>query len=364
MQNLAIVRSNEFLEHLKSEPSEDIPERLKSINRALFASELMGSLPELVAISALDKDLFRVHDQEYVETILTHSKTALKENRLVQIFFDTFICSTSYDVAKLAAGSGLRAVDAVAKGDYNTSFVLCRPPGHHALSAQGMGYCLFNNVAVAARYAQETYGLKRIAIIDWDVHHGNGTQEIFYDDPSVLFVSIHGYPLFPKDTGWYTEDGIGEGKGFTVNIPLPVGNGDLGYLTVWKEIVAPVVQEFEPELILLSAGFDAHMADPLGNQRLSILGYVKLSHDLLKLAEHAGLVAFLEGGYNVTALANSVSACLQVFNHPEKVNESAEIPREWLHGENELTLNRSDDVLHDRIKDTKRHHSRYWKSLK
>ncbi|MBZ0189471.1 MAG: histone deacetylase [Candidatus Obscuribacterales bacterium] len=364
MKNLVIVRSNEFQEHLRRKPCEDIPERLKAIDRALFESELMGSLPELETRIALDEDLFRAHDQEYVETIATHSQTALKEDRLVQIFYDTFICSTSYDVAKLAAGSGLRAVDAVARGDYKTSFVLCRPPGHHALADKGMGYCLFNNVAVAARYAQDTHNLKRVAIIDWDVHHGNGTQSIFYDDPSVLFVSIHEYPLFPKDSGWYTEDGAGDGRGFTVNIPLPIGNGDIGYLTVWDEIVAPVVQEFEPDLILLSAGFDAHLDDPMGHQLVSIMGYVELSQRLLKLADHVGLVAFLEGGYNMTALANSVTACLQVFNRPDEARENGSVPPAWLHGENELTGNRSDDILHDRIKDTKRHYSRYWRALK
>lgn len=360
-KSLALVRNRKFQEHLVSEPCEDVPERLRAIDRQLSRYDLVSSLPQLESQSACEDDLVRVHSAEYIDRINAHAKTAEKTAGLVQIYYDTFIDSVSFEIARLAAGAGLTAVDAVKRGPFHSSFVLCRPPGHHASVDTGMGYCLFNNAAIAARYAQQMDGIDRVAIIDWDVHHGNGTQSIFYDDPSVLFVSIHEYPLFPPDSGWYTEDGIADGKGFTVNIPLPVGTGDHGYLTVWDEIVAPVVREYKPDLVLLSAGFDAHEADPLGHQRLSTYGYARLSKSVLDLAGKTGVVTFLEGGYDMTALADSVAACLRVFRD-EGMQET--LLRTFPDGERMLTSNRSDSVLEQRVRDVKKFLSRYWKSLR
>jgi acetoin utilization deacetylase AcuC-like enzyme len=363
-RNLALVRNRKFQEHLISEPCEDVPERLKAIDRALFRNDLARTLPQLESRLALEDDLVRVHNAQYIESINAHAKTAERTASQVQIYYDTFIDSISYQIARLAAGAGLTAVDAVKNGPFRSSFVLCRPPGHHASADKGMGYCLFNNVAIAARYAQQVLGIDKIAIIDWDVHHGNGTQSIFFDDPSVLFVSIHEYPLFPPDSGWYSEDGVADGRGFTVNVPLPVGTGDLGYLTVWDEIVSPVIQEYKPDLVLLSAGFDAHGADPLGHQGLSTGGYAHLSQRVFDLAEKTGVVGFLEGGYNMTALANSVVACLKVFRDEGMVSEVETLSRTCANGQNELTANRSDHILQQRLRDTKKYLSRYWRSLR
>ncbi|MCZ7542498.1 MAG: histone deacetylase [Anaerolineae bacterium] len=214
----------------------------------------------------------------------------------------------------------LRAVDAVARGAAQNALALVRPPGHHATPRQAMGFCLLNNVAIGARYAQRALGMARVLIVDYDVHHGNGTQDAFYDDPDVLFISTHQYPFYPG-TGALHETGIGAGEGATINIPLRAGVGDAGYAQVYADVVWPAARRFAPDLIMVSAGFDAHWADPLANMQLSLHGYAHLTRELVAMAGElcAGRIVFaLEGGYNHDALGNGVlNVCYTLLGRDE-----------------------------------------------
>jgi acetoin utilization deacetylase AcuC-like enzyme len=234
----------------------------------------------------------RVHTREHVQLIRGVTSETWLDG-------DTTASATSYEAALLAAGG---AIQAAATG----GFALVRPPGHHALADRAMGFCLFNNAAVAARAAQAEHGVGRVAILDWDVHHGNGTQAIFWDDPTVLYVSLHQWPFYPG-TG-----GPGEGNETIVNVPLPAGSGDDAYLRAFEEVVEPAVRRFEPDLLLVSAGFDAHAEDPLAWMELTERGFQELARRCLDLAPR--LAAVLEGGYNLSTLPSLVRAALDGFN--------------------------------------------------
>lgn len=229
---------------------------------------------------------------------------------------DTYLNADSYNAALLAAGGLLNLVDAVLWGRANNGFALVRPPGHHALPYVGMGFCLLANVAIAARWAQERHGVSRVLIVDFDVHHGNGTQDIFWSDPSVLFFSTHQYPYYPG-TGAAEEVGDEMGYGTTINVPLPAHVGDKGYLDIFRRVLAPAARRFRPQLILLSAGFDAHWLDPLASMQLSVTGYMALVEEMMALADelcHGRLVAVLEGGYNLDVLSHSVLSTLRTLS--------------------------------------------------
>jgi acetoin utilization deacetylase AcuC-like enzyme len=217
---------------------------------------------------------------------------------------DVSVCTESYDVALLAAGSALQLADHVINKKVDNGFALLRPPGHHAEMSMAMGFCLFNNIAVLARYLQNTHGVKKIAIIDWDVHHGNGTQHLFEEDPSVLYISIHQYPFYPG-TGNYTETGTGKGVGATLNCPMPMGSSDRDYENVFIEKILPKLDEFNPEFILISAGFDAHKSDPLANINLSSDAFAWMTKRVMEKANQYcdnRIISLLEGGYNLDAL--------------------------------------------------------------
>jgi len=214
-----------------------------------------------------------------------------------------------------AAGGVLAAAEAVRDGRDRTALCLVRPPGHHASPERGMGFCLFNNVAIAARYAIEKHGLERVMIVDYDVHHGNGTQDCFYDDGQVLFCSTHAWPLYPG-TGAIQEVGVESGYGLTLNLPLPHGTGDAGFQRCYEEVIVPAIQSFKPQLLLVSAGYDAHWADPLGPLALSVAGFARLTQRLVTLAEQlcgGRIVLVLEGGYDLQALSAGVLAALHVL---------------------------------------------------
>jgi len=225
---------------------------------------------------------------------------------------DTHVSRDSYAAALLAAGGGLAGVDFAMRGDNHRAFCAVRPPGHHAEHDHAMGFCLFNNIAIGARYAQEHHGLTRVAIVDWDVHHGNGTQAAFYDDPSVLYVSIHQYPYYPG-TGGKNERGAGKGTGTTLNIPLNAGSGDEVYLDAMREIIVPALVDFSPELIMISAGFDAHRDDPLAGMNVTEKGFGEMTRLILEASESARgrIVSVLEGGYDLKALGRSVESHLR-----------------------------------------------------
>lgn len=226
---------------------------------------------------------------------------------------DTVASPESYAVALLSAGGAIAAVDEVMAG--HTAVSLGRPPGHHALAEETMGFCFFNNAALAARHAQTRYGLQRVAILDWDLHHGNGTEALFYDDPSVLYLSTHQHPNWPG-TGHPTDVGVGAGEGFNLNVPLPIGTGTAGYLRTFKEVLGPVMREFRPDLIILSAGYDAHWRDPLGRMGLTVAGFAELTREVKAWADalcDGRLMAVMEGGYDVDALSASMLATVQAL---------------------------------------------------
>jgi acetoin utilization deacetylase AcuC-like enzyme len=231
---------------------------------------------------------------------------------------DTVVSHYSEIAARLAAGGACRAVEAVVNGEAETAFVACRPPGHHATAGRAMGFCLYNNVAVAARYAQSTYPdrIKKILIVDFDVHHGNGTQDIFYDDPTVFYYSLHQYPWYPG-TGGAGERGEREGEGYTMNIPVPAMTPAEDYLRLFEEGLESVMKTFSPDLALISAGFDAHEADPLGQLLLDDASYERMTKRLKEAASTTGegrIVSCLEGGYNLRALGDAARAHVRAMS--------------------------------------------------
>lgn len=266
-------------------------------------------LPDLNQLSprlALLSDLQRVHKFPLIEQIrhLAERGGGLLDHG------DTYVTAHSYDLARLAAGAGLTAVDAILTDQARNGFALVRPPGHHAESSQVSGFCLFNNVAIAARYAQQ-HGSQRILIVDFDIHHGNGTQEIFFQDDTVLFISAHLFipRFFYPGSGGISEIGIGHGRGYTLNIPLPPLVGDVGYGRLWQDLLWPRAQTFAPDLILVSAGYDAHWQDPLSMSSLSLTGYAHLARELVNMANalcHGRILFMLEGGYQDQALAYGI----------------------------------------------------------
>jgi acetoin utilization deacetylase AcuC-like enzyme len=284
--------------------------RMRAVDQALDASGLRAQLAVLAPYLADEAAIRAVHHPRLLEML--HLSAA--QERL-WIDGDTYTTSDSFGAARLAAGAALEAVAAVVEGRASNAFALVRPPGHHATSTRSMGFCLLNNVAIAARYAIQSLGLSRVAVVDYDVHHGNGTQDIFYDDPHVFFCSTHASPLYPG-TGQENEVGDGPAVGMTLNLPLPYGTGDQGFARVFDELVIPALRRYEPELIIVSAGYDGHWNDPLGPLALSAAGYAALTQRLTSLAAElcGGRIALaLEGGYNEEALGACVVASLRVL---------------------------------------------------
>jgi acetoin utilization deacetylase AcuC-like enzyme len=261
--------------------------------------------------SATHEQLLRVHDAEYVRRI---SETA---GHSVKLDPDTFTSPESHEIALLAAGAAIDAVDGVVSGRRHAAIALVRPPGHHAERDRAMGFCFFNNVAVAAAHARAT-GVARVAIVDYDVHHGNGTQHIFEADASVLYVSTHQFPYYPG-TGAAAEVGVGVGRGFTVNLPIEAGAVDEDYQIAFAAVVLPVLRQFKPDLLIVSAGFDAHEHDPLGGMRVSTAAFAAMTAELRGVAEECcgGRIALVvEGGYDLHALAASLDAVADVLERP------------------------------------------------
>lgn len=305
----AILRSDRYLEH-ETGPHVENAGRIRAIDYQLARSGLLAGRTEIPFAAASMTAVTRVHDAAYVEQLGTFA-----ERGGGRIDADTVVGPASFEVAMLGAGAATALVDATMSGSIRRGISLSRPPGHHATPSRGMGFCLLNNVAIAAAHAL-AQGVPRIAILDWDVHHGNGTQDTFYEEDRVLFCSIHQWPLYPM-TGRATERGAGRGLGYTLNIPQPPSRSDDDYEALLDTVVAPAFAGFEPDLILLSAGFDAHAADPLGGMELTAAGFGRLSERLVALAERlceGRLVAVLEGGYDPPATAASVVAMVRAFD--------------------------------------------------
>lgn len=283
---------------------------MAAVGAALDASGLRPDLLELPPLAAADEHIRAVHQPSMIELVRwTATQTGLWLDQ------DTYTTLGSWDAARYAAGGAIQATEAVVSGRASNAFALVRPPGHHATPARPMGFCLFNNIAVAARHALDTLGIERLALVDYDVHHGNGTQDIFYHEPRALFCSSHASPLYPG-TGQETEIGAGDALGTTINVPLPHEAGDVCAARVFDEVLAPAIRRYAPQLIFVSAGFDGHWADPLGPLALSVRGYAALTARLLALADElcdGRLVLVLEGGYNRQALGACVVAVLRVL---------------------------------------------------
>lgn len=282
-------------------------ERLSRLMPTLSQFGVLDDLKLLTPVSATVTQLRRVHTPGYIERV--RELSCLGGGVLDH--GDTYVTPYSYHLAVLAAGSGTAVVDAIMTGQSRNGFVLVRPPGHHAEADRAGGFCLFNNVAIAARHAQSVYGAKRILIIDFDVHHGNGTQHIFYHDDSVLFASMHMYVpyYFYPGIGASHEMGEGSGRGYTLNIPLPPHVGDVGYNLLIRDLLRPKATLFCPDFILVSAGFDAHWQDPLAAAGLSLTGYAHMTRQLVEMADelcHGRILFVLEGGYQQTVLAYGI----------------------------------------------------------
>ena len=304
MNKVGFFYHPDYLKHDTGMGHPERPDRLKSVVNHLLGVPEWHSLAHLQPEPATAEQIQLVHPAQYVKSVEQRCRTG--EELLDQ--GDTRICLVSYDVALLAAGAVIGAVDRVLEGNLDSAFCSVRPPGHHAETSTAMGFCLFNNVAVGARHAQKKHGLQRVAILDWDVHHGNGTQEIFYDDASVLYISLHQYPFYPG-TGAERERGSGKGEGFTVNCPMKAGSGEGEYLEAFQSRILPALDQFKPEFLMISAGFDAHKDDPLANIQLTDGSFEKMTALVTAAAKkHCGgkIVSVLEGGYDLGALARGV----------------------------------------------------------
>jgi acetoin utilization deacetylase AcuC-like enzyme len=297
------------------------PSRIVAIERELSARDWLGF--ERVRSPAVDRSvLSAVHPERYVASI---ERACASGGALLDV--DTVVSERSFDAALHAAGGAVRMVDLLLDGEASAAFSSHRPPGHHALPSEAMGFCLFNNIAVAARYALDVRHLERVMILDWDVHHGNSTNQVFHASKQVLFVSIHQSPLFPG-TGPAYDVGEGEGRGFTVNLPVPAGSGDEVWVSLVEHVVVPLARAFEPQLVLVSAGYDAHRDDPLADCNVSDEGFAAMAHPVSRACESlaAPVGGVLEGGYALEALGRSVAATLQAFSAPASVAGSARTP--------------------------------------
>lgn len=275
--------------------------RIRAVWQRMEESGLLPRLQVQEATPVTTAQIAAVHTADHLRVL----DVIAGQRHVLRVDADTYATPASPEIARLSAGAVVDAVDAVMTGAAENAVAACRPPGHHAIAERGMGFCLLANVAIAARHAQRQYGIERVFIVDYDVHHGNGTEAIFYDDPSIYFVSTHQSPLYPG-TGMLEDTGANRGEGYTLNIPMPAGVGDRGYAAVFEQVIWPAAQRFKPDLILVSAGFDAHWLDPLAGMRLTTGGYGQISRALKQMADAlcGGRIVFaMEGGYNLDAIS-------------------------------------------------------------
>ncbi len=303
-QKTAFIYHPESLNHDTGPNHPERPNRLRASLAALQKSNAWEQLHLIEPPHATLAQLRYAHAPNYSEHIRKHCEQE------IPLTYDTPVVQASFDIARLSTGGVLQAAKAVATGTVKNAFALVRPPGHHATPNRSMGFCLFNNIAIAARSLQREHGFGKIAIVDWDVHHGNGTQDIFYEDASVFFFSIHESPLYPG-TGARNERGYGHGRGMTLNVPMRSRSGDSEYITVFEDILLPALRKFSPEILLISAGFDAHHRDLLSSTEVTAAGFATLTDLILAAAEETAsgrVVSALEGGYSLEGLSEAVVA--------------------------------------------------------
>ena len=306
----ALIYHPIYLQHDTGVHHPERASRLQAILRKLEKTKLIDKLNLVEPEAARVSDVALVHPRDYIISIEEACKSAP-----ANLDPDTVVSKDSFKAGLFAAGGVIRAADLVVKEDADNAFCMVRPPGHHARPSQAMGFCLFNNIAIGARYIQDKYNIKHILIIDWDVHHGNGTEEIFYEDPDVFYISLHQYPHYPG-TGARESTGDGKGKGFNINIPMKAGSSDAEYIKAFREVIKPKAKDFKPEFILISSGFDGHKDDPLSSINLTEAGYYEITSIVKEIAAQYSknrLISILEGGYNLFALANSVQSHLEAL---------------------------------------------------
>lgn len=312
-----IVKDERYMLHTAGFAHPESPLRLAAIYEMLDSPGMSGKFIEIKPREATHGEIATIHSPSYINYC---AETA---GHSVQLDPDTATSPETYQIAKLAAGGVINAIDSVINGSVNNAFAFIRPPGHHAERGSAAGFCIFNNVAIGAMHAILCHNMKRILIVDWDLHHGNGTQHVFYNDPRVLYFSTHQYPYYPG-TGNMKEIGQGRGEGYTINVPLRGGAGDGAFVKTFRKILEPVAMQFKPELVLLSAGFDIYYQDPLGNMQVTPNGFAAMAQILLNIADSCcdgRLVAVLEGGYNIQGLTKSVKAVLEVMLGETKCSE-------------------------------------------
>jgi len=311
MGRTGFVYHPQYLEHDMGAGHPESPERVRAIVARLQESGVFDRLVHIQPLPAADEWITYIHAASYLETLKRRAPT----HGRVSLDPDTSMSPGSLSAAYLAAGGLLTAADAIVSGSIDHAFCAVRPPGHHAEHDRAMGFCLFNNVAIAARYLQRKHGIARVLIVDWDVHHGNGTQHAFYDDPSVLFFSTHQYPHYPG-TGRPSEEGEGAGKGTTINVPMTAGEGDDVYRRLFEKVLIPAADNFKPDFVVLSAGFDAHRNDPLASMGLTEDGYAELTRLVVQIAQrhcNGRVLSSLEGGYHLASLSASVERHLMAL---------------------------------------------------
>lgn len=292
-----------YLEHKTGYGHPERPERLSASMSALHDSGILEKVEVKTPRKAKVEEISLVHDMQYIGEV-----RRMSESGGGHLDLDTALSSSSYEAALKACGALLDSVDGVLSGEFKSSLCLVRPPGHHALPARGMGFCLFNNIAIAAKYAISKHKVSRVMIVDWDAHHGNGTQEVFYEDNSVLYTSLHQFPHYPG-TGWVEEIGRGKGLGKTINFPFPAGTGEEHYIEAFERVIIPAGIKFSPDIVMISAGYDSHTDDLLCSMRLVDGSYRKMTELLLGLAGESAsgrLIVTLEGGYDLRAMGRSV----------------------------------------------------------
>ncbi len=294
-----------FIEHITGDHPEG-PDRLESILEAIEKNDLASKLLSVDKRVDVDKWIESVHTPEYINRF----RQACENGQAYIDSPESAICAKSYDIARVAVSVTLAACDMIMAGEAKNGFCALRPPGHHAERSQSIGFCMFNNIAIACRYLQKHHGLERILILDWDVHHGNGTQHSFESDPTVFFCSLHQHPatLFPG-TGWPQEQGEGIGRSFSMNLPLQPEADDTECLEQFRERFIPKAHEFRPDFILISAGFDGHVDDPLAELKMTETGFIQMTQELMTLADlycNGRMMSILEGGYNLDSLSNCV----------------------------------------------------------
>jgi acetoin utilization deacetylase AcuC-like enzyme len=299
MQTTVMMRNGSF--QLEPEPHPSSVYITQRIKQFLDGSGLTAQMQAIPARAANEDELAVFHTREYIAGVRAHVGGGPMKGDWGEIEIDTPLSRGSFDAALFAAGGAMNAVQSVMNSEVRNAYALLRPPGHHALSNRAMGFCIFNNAVIAAHYARRLYGLDRIMIVDWDVHHGNGTQDAFYADPGVLFVSLHQHNWYPKLSGELEQVGTGAGAGYTVNIPLPAGTGDRGYRAAFEQLVIPIGLQYRPQLVIISAGQDANWLDPLAQMMVTQAGFRTMSELMLGMAEdtcEGRLVMLQEGGYS------------------------------------------------------------------